>query len=98
MSCSHFSFYLTLFSIPTLNTPVHTPYDIHTCINDCGYVQNGYNSDYTVNINNIGGTFVFIVDTEFDTGTSVNTNREIEGTTSDLSVIAAALESILQKQ
>ena len=43
--------------------------------------QDGYDSDYIANTNNLKGKFVFIVDTtKYDANTSVNNNGEIEGT------------------
>lgn len=64
-----------------------------------GELHDGYKLDYTANINNSEGTHYFVVaDTEYDANDSINSNGEIEGTASDLTVNAAALKSILQKQ
>ena len=38
----------------------------HQLSSYCNVVQDGYNSEYTANTNNTGGTFVFAADIKFD--------------------------------
>ena len=59
--------------------------------------RDGYDSDFTANTQNSDGTFVFIADTEFNANASVNSNGEMEGTPSELTVNAAASKCILRK-
>ena len=62
------------------------------------YSQNGYESDFIANTQNLEGTFVIQADTEFDTNVSFNSNGEIEYIpSSELTVNAASSKSILQK-
>ena len=64
-------------------------------------MQDGYESYFIANTQNLEGTFVFQADTEFGTSASVNSNGEIEGIlpseSSELTVNAAASKSILRK-
>ena len=70
----------------------------HQLSSYCGDVQIGYDSDYTTNTNNIGGTIVYVADTKFNVNAIVNSNEEFKGTPSELTVNAAASKSILRKQ
>ena len=60
--------------------------------------SDGYESDFTTNTQYSEGTFVFQVDTEFNTSASVNSNGEIEGNLpNELTLNAATLlKSILR--
>ena len=72
------------FKEPKTNNCQLTAYEATQSYSD------GYKSNFTNNKQNPEGTFVFQADTtEFDANASVNSNREIEGT-SDLTVNAVA--------
>ena len=58
-------------------------------------IHDAYNSDFTANTNYSEDRFFSLTDTEFDTSTDVNSNGEIEGTTSDLTVNATTSKNII---